>query len=250
MADILLFGGTSEGRELASFLKAKNISALVCVATEYGKELLDAGGSVRVRTGRLDENAMAALIKEIGPRLVIDATHPYADVVSRSLRAACESTGATYLRIKRESVPGDGYLTFSNMDGLIAWLNTIEGVIFSSLGAKEAKALTAVTGFESRIWLRILPFAEGLAACIEAGFPAQRIICMQGPFSKELNVAMFRAAGASILITKESGAAGGFLEKLSAARTCGMVVAALARPGGQEGLTVEEVKRRIEDGGL
>lgn len=250
MAEILLFGGTSEGRELAALLKEKNISSLVCVATEYGESLLDAGGSVHVRAGRLDESAMTSLITDTRPRLVIDATHPYADAVSRNLRVACESAGAPYLRIKRESAWEDGFITFRNIGELIAWLNTTEGVIFSGLGAKEAKALTAVTGFESRVWLRILPFAEGLNACINAGFPARHIISMQGPFSEELNIAMFRAAGARILITKESGAAGGFSEKLAAARACGMTVAVLMRPGEEAGSTLDEVKRKIEGGEL
>ena len=250
MAEILLFGGTSEGRELAAFLKARNISALVCVATEYGESLLDAGGSVEVHTGRLNEDAMAGLIQEHGPRLVLDATHPYADAVSRNIRAACAKVTTAYLRVKRESAAEDGFMTFPTMDALIAWLNTTEGVIFSGLGAKEARALTAVTGFERRVWLRILPFAEGLNACIGAGFPAKHIICMQGPFSMELNAAMFRAAKASILITKESGAAGGFLEKLAAARACGMRVAVLKRPDEGAGVTLEEAKRKIEGGEL
>lgn len=250
MAEILLFGGTSEGRELAAFLKARNISALVCVATEYGESLLDIGGSVTVHTGRLDESAMAVLIKEHGPRLVLDATHPYADAVSRNICAACENANTAYLRVKRESASEDGFMNFPSMDALVKWLNTTDGVIFSGLGAKEACALTAVTGFESRVWLRILPFAEGLNACIKAGFPARHIICMQGPFSKELNAAMFRAAEADILITKESGVAGGFLEKLAAARACGMTVAVLERPDEEAGLTLEEAKRKIEGGEL
>jgi precorrin-6x reductase len=59
---------------------------------------------------------------------------------------------------------------------------------------------------------------------------------------------MFRAAGASILVTKESGAAGGFTEKLAAARNCGMTTAVLARPKDTDGLTAAEWLRRIEEG--
>ena len=40
---------------------------------------------------------------------------------------------------------------------------------------------------------------------------------MQGPFSCEMNAATIRQTGAKYLVTKESGAAGGFLEKLEAA---------------------------------
>ena len=248
MAEIVLFGGTSEARILVSHLQQKGISALVCVATEYGETVLPAGGSVNVHTGRLDELAMRLLLAEQSPRLVIDATHPYADIVSRNLRAACESAHTPYLRIKRAQIAQDGVLAFSDVPSLIDWLNTADGVIFSGLGAKEARALTAVRGFEKRVWLRILPFVEGLTECVSMGYPPAHMICMQGPFSRELNAAMFRAAQAQILVTKESGTAGGFLEKIAAARDCGMTTAVLARPVDEDGVSLEEAIKQIEGG--
>lgn len=250
MADILLFGGTTEGRELAALLRAKNISALVCVATGYGESLADAGGSVAIRTGRLDEADIAALIQAEAPRCVIDATHPYAAMAGQNVRAACEKTGGRYVRVLRESAAGTNYIEFADMETLTGWLNGISGTVFSALGASAAPQLARVSGYRERIWLRILPSPEGLSACLGAGFPASHIICMQGPFSQELNAAMFRAAGASVLLTKESGAAGGFPEKLKAARKCGMTVAVLARPCRESGLTLRELKRRIEEGTL
>ncbi|MEA5015422.1 MAG: precorrin-6A reductase [Candidatus Limiplasma sp.] len=251
MVEIMVFGGTSEGRELASLLKAKGVPSLVCVATEYGESLLEAGGSLGVHTGRLAKEDMAALMALHRPRLVIDATHPYAQAVSGNLRAACESAGVPCLRVRREPASQEeGLFAFPSLDMLIPWLNAAPGIIFSALGAKEAPALTAVAGFEKRVWLRILPFVQGLESCIQAGFPPKRIICMQGPFSQELNEAMFRTTGAHILLTKESGAAGGFGEKLSAAKACGMAVAVLTRPREAEGLSLEEIKQRLQGGAL
>jgi precorrin-6x reductase len=130
------------------------------------------------------------------------------------------------------------------------WLNSRPGTLFSTLGAKEAPALAAVTGFRERVWLRILPDPAGLAACLALGFPARRIVCMQGPFSAELNTALFRAARADILLTKESGRAGGFWEKITAAQGCGMAVALLARPAPEAGLTLAALARRVEEGTL
>lgn len=248
MVEILLFGGTTEGRVLAEALKRKGIPAMVCVATEYGESLLEGGGSLAVHAERLDEAAMTALMVAQRPRLVLDATHPYADDVSRSIQNACAAAGCDYRRVRRESQMEEGCLSFPDMAALIGWLAGQPGVIFSSLGSKEARALREVPGSEERLWLRILPSRKGLEDCLEAGFPARHIICMQGPFSQELNEAMFRAAGADILITKESGRAGGFAEKLAAARNCGMTVAVLARPWDAEGETAAEWLRRIEEG--
>ena len=248
MVDILLFGGTTEGRELSEALKRKNVPSMVCVATEYGESLLEPGGSLQVHAGRLDEAAMASLMEREQPRLVLDATHPSADGVSHCIQRACAATGMTYRRVLRQSAMEEGCLTFPDMAALIDWLKGQEGIIFSSLGSKEARALSEIPDFEQRVWLRVLPSLEGLEGCLKAGFPAKHIICMQGPFSRELNEAMFRAAGASILVTKESGAAGGFTEKLAAARNCGMTTAVLARPKDADGLTAAEWLRRIEEG--
>ena len=252
MAEILLFGGTTEGRELASLFRVGNFTVLVCVATEYGEALVDAGGSVAVHTGRLSEMAIERLIRTEAPRCVIDATHPYAAEVGKNIRAACRRTSTRYLRVLRESATDADYAAFPDMDALTGWLNCRDsgGTIFSALGAKEAAALTVIQEYKNRIWLRILPSTEGLSGCIDAGFPASHVICMQGPFSQELNAAMFRAAGASVLLTKESGAEGGFFEKLAAARECGMTVAVLTRPCHENGLTLQELRQIIEDGAL
>ena len=248
MIDILLFGGTTEGRVLAAALKEKNVPAMVCVATEYGESLLEAGGSLQVHAERLDEAAMTGLMERERPRLVLDATHPYADDVSRSIRNAGAAAGREDRRVRRESRMEEGCLSFPDMESMIAWLSEQEGVIFSSLGSKEARALAEIPGSAERVWLRILPSLKGLEDCLAAGFPARHVICMQGPFSEELNKAMFRSAGADILVTKESGRAGGFPEKLAAARNCGMTVAVLERPQDADGLTAAEWLRRIEEG--
>jgi precorrin-6x reductase len=68
---------------------------------------------------------------------------------------------------------------------------------------------------------------------------------MQGPFSRELNRAMFTAAGAAILVTKNSGPQGGFAEKLDAAGDLGMRVALLTRPVEPDGMSLERALREL-----
>lgn len=250
MAEYVLFGGTTEGRELASVLERSGKTVLVCVATEYGEQLLTPTDHVRVHTGRLDEAGIGALLRQEQPRKVIDATHPYALAVSRILKQVCAAAEIPYVRVLRETVPESGCLRFRNMDELTAWLNETPGTVFSTLGVKEAAALQAVENYQERIYLRILPSLESLELAKQAGFPMKHLICMQGPFSRELNEAMFREVDAKIMLTKESGAAGGFPEKLEAARSCGMTVALLPRPGVEEGLTMGQLAKQIEEGQL
>ncbi len=246
MADIILFGGTTEGRRLSELLKAENIKTVACVATEYGGSLCPEGGSLSVKCGRLDADDIAELINEHGPRCVIDATHPYAFGVSENISLACSKTGTKYIRVLRESCSGEGCVEFDSLEELIFWLSNNSGTVFSTLGVKEASLLASIPNFESRVWLRILPSAEGLASCIELGFPPKHIICMQGPFSKEINKTMLAFASADILVTKESGPAGGFPEKLDAAKELGITVAVIRRRK-ENGISFEDIEKLIKD---
>jgi precorrin-6x reductase len=250
LTEIVLFGGTTEGRAIGELLCKKGVSTLLCVATDYGRALLNPTQTLRVHTGRLDKPAMEALFQRERPRLVIDATHPYANIVSGNISAACEKSGVLCLRVLRENSAGKGCATFFDIGEMVGWINDRPGVVFSALGAKEAVALTAVVGYRERVWLRILPDSAGLLSCLAAGFPARHIICMQGPFSKELNAAMFRETRANILLTKESGKAGGYSEKLLAARACNVATAVLTRPRRETGLTLTELMKRLEEGAL
>lgn len=102
---VLLFGGTTEGRELAARLAGRGQRTILCVATDYGREVLEpellANPCLDVRIGRMDAEEMRRLILEEEPGLVVDATHPYADQVTRNVREACEKTGREYLRCLR-----------------------------------------------------------------------------------------------------------------------------------------------------
>ena len=51
---VLIFGGTTEGRELAQILSEKNIPATVSVATPLGAEELAGLSGITVLVGRKD----------------------------------------------------------------------------------------------------------------------------------------------------------------------------------------------------
>ena len=85
MNDVILFAGTTEGREIAEVCRKKNLTLHVSVATEYGETLIEPAENIRVMHGRKDAAQIAALIRETGADLVIDATHPYASEVTKTL---------------------------------------------------------------------------------------------------------------------------------------------------------------------
>ncbi len=183
--NILLFGGTGEGRELAQWLLEQKIPALVCVATEYGETLLPPGAASHV--GRMDRGEMEQLMHSRPFTHVVDATHPY-----------------------------------------------------------ELDAF-ARPGLVERCYPRVLPMADSLDRCLKLGFPPRNIICMQGPFSKELNVALLRQYRIKTLVTKDTGGYGGFREKAEAAREAGCALLVVERPSRETGLTLEELQTALKE---
>ena len=238
---ILLFGGTGEGRELAEWMLSQGLDATVCVATEYGETLLPDGAQVHV--GRLDAGAMEILMAG-GYTLVIDATHPYAVEVTKNIRAAAQAAGLPCLRLLRQSDREDGCQKAADMAAAADLLEGLPGKVLLTTGSKELDAF-ARPGLRERCCLRVLPMADSLERCLALGFPPKNIICMQGPFTKEMNLATLRQFHVRTLVTKDTGGYGGFRAKADAAREAGCDLVVVERPQTEEGLTLEEVQRRL-----
>lgn len=245
MHKIVLFGGTTEGRILTEFLSEHKIPSIVCVATDYGKKVLEYEEPVVVKSERLNQEDMQKLFKEEKTEIVFDATHPYATEVSKNIKTACDNENIEYIRVLRESIEIEDAVKFTKMDDLINYLNQTEGLIFSSMGAKEAESLTKINKFTERVYLRMLPSPEGMKHCLDLGYPMKNLCGMQGPFSEEFNIAQFREIEAKILVTKESGNIGGFMEKVEAAKKCNMELVVLSRAIKEEGLNLEEAKETL-----
>jgi len=242
--NVLLFGGTAEGRELAEWLQTRGVPFTVCVATEYGETLLPPG--VDARVGRLDREAMEGLMA--GYTLVIDATHPYAVEVTKNIRAAAEAARVPRLRLVRQSDGEDLCHKANDLATAARMLEEMPGNILLTTGSKELQHF-AVPGLVERCYPRVLPMLDSLARCLELGFPPAHVICMQGPFSRELNVATLRQFQIKTLVTKDTGSYGGFREKAEAAREAGCALLVVERPKKETGLTLaavqEEIRRRL-----
>ena len=219
------------------------ISAEVYVATAYGASLLPAGPGITVHVGRLDAAEMTTLFENASaPLLVIDATHPYAAVVSENILSACAATGVRCLRVERENT-GAGEPELAPEGAALHWVESVEEAaawlarqsthrpnILITTGSKELAPYTRIPDFAARCYVRALPTVEALEKCRQLGFRREHLILMQGPFSEEMNVAQLRYADAGYLVTKASGETGGFPEKCEAALALGVEVVCIGRP--------------------
>ena len=236
MYRILIFAGTTEGRRLAVFLDRNGIPAHVCVATEYGEQLLPKGKQIHTHAGRLDQTGMEERMKQEQITLVVDATHPYAVAVSENIRRACANQKTEYVRLERNTSwqEGQEYSDVVFVDSVAEaarFLAGKTGNILAATGSKELAEYTVIPDYQKRVFARVLSTADVAVQCGRFGFEGKNLICMQGPFTEELNTAMLRQVQASWMVTKESGKAGGFEEKLHAAKKAGARLVLVKKPG-------------------
>lgn len=237
--NILIFGGTTEGRLLAQALSAQKIPAAVSVATPLGAEELGHLPGITPLVGRKTAPEMRALLS--GYDRCVDATHPYAQEASRNIRAACSAAGVPLRRLVRResrcSLPPDS-VQVDSASQAAAFLAQRQGPILLTTGAKELPAFDALD--RERLFPRVLPVEESIRACRQAGIPARNIIALHGPFSQKLNEALLEQYRIRFLVTKESGAAGGFREKAAAAQAAGVSLVVIRRPA-EEGGALEDI---------
>ncbi|MBD7912984.1 precorrin-6A reductase [Clostridium cibarium] len=253
MYNILVFAGTTEGREIISYLVNNDINIYACVATEYGEKLLVDGDNIKVSSKPLNEEEMISLMERERFDLVIDATHPYAVEVSKNVISACKNTKTEYLRLIRSSEEGvlsENIVYVNSVDEAVNYLKDTVGNVFVATGSKELAKFTALDNYKERIYARVLSTTKVVDECTRLGFEGKHLICMQGPFSEELNYVMFKHTLAKYMVTKESGKVGGFSEKVLAASKAGAKSIVIGRPMDEEGFSYLEVVKIINKGFL
>ena len=138
MYKICVFGGTTEGRELVEFLNAQPCEVTACVATEYGQALLPEAERLTVSARRLPADEIKALLTDRHFDLVIDATHPYAASITKSIARACAETGVERWRLLRgaSDAPEDAVFVESTEKRSNFWIKQ-RGTSCSPPGARN-----------------------------------------------------------------------------------------------------------------
>ena len=219
MYKVLVFAGTTEGYEICRFLADHKIETKGFVATEYGSKSLTENEFLTVQTGRLDAADMEEVFLQEKPEMVLDATHPYAAEVTVNIRTACENTQTAYYRVLREAGEHEDRAVYvDSVQAATDYLDQTQGNVLLTTGSKELAGFTGMKDYQNRLYARVLSLPNVMKACAELGFEGKHLIGMQGPFSRELNAAMLRQYDCRYLVTKDTGKAGGFQDKIDAAR--------------------------------
>jgi precorrin-6A/cobalt-precorrin-6A reductase len=229
---IFLLGGTSETAPLAEALAAQGFSVLISTATDIPLPVGD-HPRIRRRSGMLDETRFRRLLRDEDIRGIVDATHPYAEAIGPLARLAAESLHLPYFRwLRPEAVAETAGLQVTADHADAAALAFSWGPpVLLTIGSKNLEPYIR----ESRrtgipVIARVLDYPDSRTACQKLGLPPEAVVTGKGPFSVDKNRATLRRYGIGVMVTKDSGVAGGVPEKLKAAKLEDCRVVVIRRP--------------------
>lgn len=228
---IFLIAGTEDGRSLAKFLSQKNFDVTASVVSDYGRKLLETCAGIKINDKPLDRDELEKILREEHFNFLVDASHPYAKNISANAIAASNAAQVFYVRYEREEVNFDYEKIFyvKNYEEAALKASELGKNIYLTTGSRNLKIFVDLLK-DCNLTARILPTADVLAQCEVLGLSPKQIVAMQGPFSTELNVELFKHAGAEVIVTKNSGQIGGADTKLEAAKILNLPVVMINRP--------------------
>lgn len=245
----LLLGGTSDSTAILQLLKELDIPVTSSVVTDYGKHLASQFGQPVIQ-GRLTAEDMVAYIKANHVDEIIDATHPFADIVSQEAIRAAEMAGVSYLRFERQAT--------LDLSGALVVHSTQEAIdlirdkgyqtVYLGTGSKTLPQFINELP-DTRIVARVLPTSEVLLACERLGMVADQIDAIKAPFSKACNKELIARSKADAFVSKESGSVGGIREKIDGCLELGIDCIIISRPlvaYPQMVSTIEELKAYLK----
>jgi len=237
---ILLLGGTTEAPVIADSLAEAGMDVLVSSMTEAPGET-EGHPDVEHRTGALDPSGMLELVKDRAIASIVDATHPYAAEVTETAMGICAELGIPYYRFNR---PGGSHkaphiVAEPNHRAAARRACSAGSVILLTIGSRNLEPyVEECRRVGCELFARVLPCDDSLVKCRQLGIAESHVIAARGPFSVEENEALIAEHGITVLVTKDSGDAGGVPEKMAAAKNQDCSVVLVERPTSRQEVSV------------
>jgi precorrin-6A/cobalt-precorrin-6A reductase len=171
---------------------------------------------------------------------LIDATHPYANVISANAVAAARKVDVPLVILQRTpwiAVAGDRWDEVADAPAAIRALGKTPRRVFVTLGRTEIGSLTDAP--QHHYLIRSVDRVDPPLALPHASYLTGR-----GPFTESDDRALMIAHGIEVVIAKNSGGTATY-GKIAAARSLGIPVVMVRRPRGVEARTVGTVEDAI-----
>ncbi|WP_131836140.1 cobalt-precorrin-6A reductase [Ancylobacter aquaticus] len=232
---LLILGGTAEARELAAALAARRgFDVSLSLA---GRTRNPLPSPAPTRSGGFGGAAgLAAHLKAERIDALVDATHPFAAIISRNAAQAAQSAGVPLLALLRpqwQCEPGDLWTQAATLPEAVEKLGPAPRRVLVALGRNEVRALEAAP--QHHYLVRSIDPVEPPLDVPQASYIEAR-----GPFAEEDERALLAAHRIDAILSKNSGGAATY-GKITAARVLGIEVVMVARPVRPEVETVASV---------
>jgi precorrin-6A/cobalt-precorrin-6A reductase len=237
MPRVLILGGTTEARLLGEQLARR--AGLDVTLSLAGRTAAPVAHAVPVRVGGFGgAEGLAAHVAAERIGVLIDATHPYATMISANAAAAARKTGVPFLVLRRppwSAVAGDRWTEVSDTAGAVRAIGQQSRNVFVALGRNEIAAFAAAP--QHRYLIRSVdPVDPPLP------LPYVTYVTARGPFREADDRALMAEHAIGVVISKNSGGNAAY-GKIAAARTLGIEVIMVRRapqPAAPGVSTVEE----------
>ena len=222
---ILILGGTTEGR--VAVRVADEAAATYYYSTKGTLQSIECAHGIRL-TGAMNAEEMECFCRDHAIKLLIDAAHPFAQVLHQTIEKVSKCLQIPVIRYERRYPPRD--------EDLI-WCDSYADAIHQ-MENKGIQRLLALSGVNTlaplrpywrshTTWFRILEREESLSLAEKQGFPQERLVFYR---EGEDELKLLEQLHPDAILTKESGFSGYFMDKVNAARQFGIPVFVVKRP--------------------
>lgn len=226
---ILLLGGTKDSRMILEKLLKIEKEVILTLTTDFGAKYVKNHKNLTKIVAKLSPDDMRNIIKKYKIDYIIDATHPYAEVVSENIIKVNKEFEIPLIRYERKIKKFDFINYFDSYSEIKNYLKDKKENILFTIGSKNLYDFKNLYK-NNNCFVRVLPMESVIKKCRNLNILPKNIIAMQGPFSEEFNKLLFKEKNIEYLITKETGKAGGFDDKVLAARKLDIEVIVLKKP--------------------
>ncbi len=230
---ILILGGTTEAAALAARLAGN--PAYNPLLSMAGRTSDPRPQPIPTRIGGFGGvQGLARFLVQERIEAVIDATHPFAAIMSRNAAEACEQMRVPLLALRRPAwkpQAGDRWVEVMSTEDAVRALGHEPRRVFLTVGRLELPPFAAAAQ-HSYLVRTIEPIGDAL--------PVPNVIAIQdrAPFDEAAERALMERERVEVVVTKNSGGTATY-PKIAAARALGLPVIVVARPEKPQG--VEEV---------
>ncbi|ABR30569.1 precorrin-6x reductase [Thermosipho melanesiensis] len=234
---ILVLSGTSMGNKIAKIL-SKEYNVIISSKTKYGVV-----ENIKSIYGALNNRKLENLVKDNNVKIIIDATHDFAQEISKIAINVADALGIKYLRYtEKENIEKYEKIIYVNSHNEAQKICEKFKRIFFTIGSKNLHIYKELIK-KKIVFVRILPILESIEICEKLNIPPKNIIAMQGPFSKNLNYILFKEKQVDVVVSKESN----LNEKIKAVKMLNIPIIVIKKPNINYPNTIYSMDKLIQE---